>query len=209
MRLFNKFLILILAFSLASCIELEEKITVYSDKSGDYSLGVDLGMLSGVAGDKIPAEVVNFPQIVGKEITGVSGISNIKTENSDGKYFVSFRFKNQKSFKKAMLKLAAIKYDFAVPNYIKIRKHSIKKRDIHSLISKTVSSLDGDLLNQSFMGQSLSSMITVKSTITTPSKVKRTRKNVNAIVEDNNKVVVKGKLEDILGGMNTGVVVKY
>lgn len=216
MRLFNKLIPLaISAFLLLlnSCIELEERIVIQPDKSGDYTLSLNLGaVVQAGMGKNLPEGLLNFPQFVEEGIKDVSGISNIKavSDKSSGFYSVSFHFKNHKAFKKALLKLAGLKYGFIIPNYMKVGKHRFRKKDIGPMVKKAVEKSENNPLDQEIMGVELTSLITVKTIIETPKAVKRVGKNDRAKVTSDPEIVeIKGTLKEILDGMNTGVVVKY
>jgi hypothetical protein len=217
MQLFNrlKWLVATLVLmSATSCIELVEHIKIYPDKSGDYSLTLDMGALSktGMGNASLPEGLLNFPQFVEEGLKDVSGISDVKavSDKSSGFYSVSFHFKNHKVFKRALLKLAGLKYGFIIPNYMKIGKHKFRKKDIGPMVTKAIEKSDNKMLDQEFMGVEVSSMINVTTTIETPQPVKRVKKNDRAkITSDPEIVEIKGTLSEIIKGMNTGVVVRY
>ncbi len=215
MQLFSKPVLLLAALLLLlpSCITLEEKIVINSDKSGEYSLTLDLGAVLGAGmGNNLPEALLNFPQFVEEGIKDVSGISNIKavSDTKKGFYSVSFHFVNHKAFKRALLKLAGLKYGFIIPNYMKVGKHRFKKKDIGPMVKKAAEKSENNPLDQDIMGVELSSLITVKTIIETPKAVKRIKKNSKAAVTTDPEIVeIKGTLKEVLDGMNTGVVVKY
>ncbi|HBG71853.1 MAG: hypothetical protein A2W93_12690 [Bacteroidetes bacterium GWF2_43_63] len=217
MRLYNNFRTAFLALAallLTSCIELEERIIIYPDKSGDYSLKLDLSALSqtGMDAFKPSDEILNFPQTVENAVKNVSGISNVKAESDTKKgiYQVSFRFKNHKVFKRALLQLAGMKYGFIVPKYMKAGKHRFSKKNIGPLIAKQINKQDNSPLKQDFMGVDVASMINVKTIIETPHEVKNIKKNVRAVKTNDPEIVeIKSTLKDILNGASTGVVVRY
>ncbi len=214
MRLFSKLLpiVLLAGLFLQSCIELEEKITINSDKSGEYSLKLDMGALNSMGGEvDVPEELVTFPQFISESIKDVSGISDIQTTSDDnaGLYQVSFHFVNHKAFKRALLKLAGMKYGFIVPNYLKVGKHRFKRTNIQPMIAKAIEKSESDFFTQSFMGTEATSFITVKTIIETPNPVKKVKKNGRARKMSDNVVEIKGTLTEIMKGMDMGVVVKY
>ncbi|PLW94597.1 MAG: hypothetical protein C0592_02305 [Marinilabiliales bacterium] len=214
MRSFSKFLpiILIAGFLFQSCIELEEKITINSDKSGEYSLKLDMGALSSMGGEvDVPEELTTFPQIISEGIKDVSGISDIKTnvDEKAGLYQVSFHFQNHSAFKRALLKLAGMKYGFIVPNYLKVGKHRFKRTNIQPMIAKAIEKSESDFFTQSFMGTEATSFINVTTVIETPKPVKKVKKNGRARKVTDNRVEIKGTLTEIIKGMDLGVVVKF
>ena len=216
-RLFNNFCVAFLvltALLLTSCIELEERIKIYPDKSGDYSLSLDLGALSqtGMDAFKPSEDILNFPKIVENAVNDVSGITDVKTvsDKKKGLYQVSFHFKNHKVLKKSLLKLAGMKYGFIIPNYMKVGKHKFSKKNIGPLITKQIKKQEDNPLLQDFMGVEVSSLINVKTIVETPNEVKGVKKNARAIKLDDPEIVeIKNTLQDILNGASTGVVVKY
>ncbi|KAF5043635.1 hypothetical protein DSECCO2_500190 [anaerobic digester metagenome] len=217
MRLFSSFCIAFLALValfLTSCIELEERIKIYPDKSGDYSLSLDLGALTqtGMDAFKPSEDILNFPKTVENAVKDVSGITDVKaiSDTKKGLYQVSFHFKNHKVFKKALLQLAGMKYGFVVPKYMKVGKHKFSKKNIGPLITKQINKQEDSPLLQDFMGVEVSSMINVKTIIETPHEVKGVKKNARAVKSDDPEIVeIKSTLKDILNGASTGVVVRY
>jgi len=217
MRLSNSVYVAVIALAalfLTSCIELEERIKIYPDKSGDYSLSLDLGALtqSGMDAFKPSEDILNFPKTVENAVKGVTGITDVKavSDSKKGLYQVSFHFKNHKVFKKALLQLAGMKYGFIVPKYMKIGKHKFSKKNIGPLITKQINKQEDSPLLQDFMGVEVSSLINVKTIIETPQSVKGVKKNARAVKSDDPEIVeIKSTLKDILNGASTGVVVRY
>ncbi|MPM87623.1 hypothetical protein SDC9_134723 [bioreactor metagenome] len=217
MRLYSSLKFIAVAIVLlltASCIELEEHIVIYPDKSGDYSLSLDMGALtkSGMDAFKPSEAILNFPQTVENAIKDVSGITNIKADSDtkNGKYSVSFHFKNHKVFKRALMQLAGLKYGFVIPKYMKVGKHRFKKKDIGPLIKKQIEKQEDNPITQDFMGVEVSSLINVKTVIETPGNVKNVKKNARAVKTSDPEIVeIKSTLKDILNGASTGVVVTY
>jgi|GEM_PF-2392167 len=218
MRLFNKCKIagiFLLALFTTSCIELEERIVINPDKSGEYTLKLDMGaiMQSGMDAFSPSEELKNFPQMVEKAIQGVSGISDIKavSDSKKGVYSVSFHFKNQKVFKQAMLKLVGMKYGFVIPKYMKIGKHRFSKKNIGPLIAKQIQKQEDSPLTQEVMGVDVASIVNVKTIIELPADAKRVKKNDKAVIVkgDPKKVEIKSTMKDIIQGASTGIVVKY
>jgi len=218
MPLFNKIkvaAVLLLALFTTSCIELEERIVINSDKSGEYTLKLDMGaiMQSGMNTFSPSDALKNFPQMVEKAVQGVAGISDIKTvtDTKKGVYSVSFHFKNHKVFKQAMIKLAGLKYGFVIPKYMKIGKHRFSKKNIGPLIAKQIKKQEDSPLTQEIMGVDVASIVNVKTIIELPSDAKRVKKNDRAVIvkEEPKKVEVKSTMKDIINGASTGIVVKY
>jgi len=214
---YNNFRVAFLALAalfLTSCIELEERIKIYPDKSGDYSLSLDLGALTqtGMDAFKPSEDILNFPKTVENAVKDVTGITDVKavSDTKKGLYQVSFHFKNHKVFKKALLQLAGMKYGFVVPKYMKVGKHKFSKKNIGPLITKQINKQEDNPLLQDFMGVEVSSLINVKTIIETPHEVKGVKKNARAVKSDDPEIVeIKSTLKDILNGASTGVVVRY
>lgn len=217
MQLFNNLRVAFVALAalfLTSCIELEERIKIYPDKSGDYSLSLDLGALTqtGMDAFKPSEDILNFPKTVENAVKGVAGITDVKavSDTKKGLYQVSFHFKNHKVFKKALLQLAGMKYGFVVPKYMKVGKHKFSKKNIGPLITKQINKQEDSPLLQDFMGVEVSSLINVKTIIETPQEVKGVKKNARAVKSDDPEIVeIKSTLKDILNGASTGVVIRY
>lgn len=215
MRSFSKFLPIILLTGLffQSCIELEEKITINSDKSGEYSIKLDMSALSSMGAGEfdVPEELLTFPQFISEAVKDVSGISDIKSSSDEkaGLYQVSFHFENHSAFKRALLKLAGMKYGFIVPNYMKVGKHRFKRTNIQPMVARAIEKSDNEFFTQSFMGTEATSFINVRTIIETPSPVKKIKKNGRARKTADNVVEIKGTLTEIIKGMDLGVVVKY
>lgn len=214
MQSFSKIfpIVLLVGILFQSCIELEEKITINSDKSGEYSLKLDMGALSAMRGEMaVPEELITFPRFISETLKDVNGISDIKTnvDKDAGLYQVSFHFQNHSAFKRALLKLAGMKYGFIVPNYLKVGKHRFRKTNIQPMIAKAIEKSENDFFTQSFMGNEATSFINVRTVIETPNPLKKVKKNGRARKVSDNVVEIKGTLTEIIKGMDLGVVVKY
>lgn len=212
MTLFRRLsLSLMLCSMLTSCIELEEKITINESGGGQYQLSLDMSQLSLLGGNgKMPMmeQIKAFPGIIAEGIKDVSGISDIKTavDNPKGFFSVSFNFENHGAFKKAMLKLAGLKAGFVVPNYIKVKKHRIVKKDSGRIIKRMISSSES---SPELMDPRFQQLIKVRTIIELPRPVKKV-KNPKAVVRNGGKeVLIEGTLEQLFGGMDFGVRIRY
>lgn len=199
----------LLALVFTSCIEIEEHITINPDKSGTYSLSVDLSAISLIGGQKNEdlKKIAEFPGQVASSLNGVEGISEINANpvNKKGVHAISFRFKNPKAFHRALMTIAGWKLGFAIPKYIRIKKHKVKKFNIAPIIRKQLK----DEKTKAAIPEMLYGSIFVKTVIDLPSPARKVTNPKAALSNNNKTVTLRTSLDEFVSGFDNGMRIRY
>ncbi len=211
---FKLLILLILAFSLSSCLEISETIRVNKNQSGSikYELkssntGNFLSMISGLFEVSIEDQIVGEAEKFIGQLKKQEGISNIQ-HNFDkyrGSYSVSFDFANSKYVNEAVYKLAGSKKNIFMPGYIKVKKSQFKKINFSPWIKKYL-----EKENIQIPSSPITEIITFTSYVELPSTVVKV-KPANAIISNDKKEVKQEfPLTEIVSGKaKTGIRIKF
>jgi hypothetical protein len=207
-------IILPVLFLLSSCIEIVEEITVNADGSGKASVYMDLGSLASLAsslgGNYIKGTMLDslkkLPETAAGLLKNVKGLSNIiPVTNKKGMYSLSFNFTNAKQLNTALYKMLGVKKSFLGPNYLKITKHKIKKKNYAPVLRLFVKKYKDQLSDIGLL-----KLIAYKSVINLPSAVKGCSNKKSTLSVDKKTVEYKCTLEELLTtSTNIGNKVKY
>lgn len=187
-------LIAVLSFSLTSCIDLVEEIWVNDNQSGRVQLRVDAGNMSiffTALSDYLQKDFANeisaAPEKYANKLKDIRGISNVKSISKlkTGNFGITFNFDNQKSLNKAWYSLLGMKKRFFYPNIYKIRKHKLKKKNLHKYLKKYLEENKDKIKTNDIL-----KMIDFISIYHLPSDVKKI-KNQEGTKLTNGKVVTK------------------
>jgi hypothetical protein len=208
------FLLLILSsFLLNGCIDIVEEITVNPDLSGTVSFTLDLGSLGGFAmnmGGKYAQnsmldQIKNFPQTTAAILKGVNGLSNIKPISKSGLYSVSFDFKDPKQLNQAIYKLFDVKKKFFEPNYIRISKRKLVKKNYAPILRLLVKKYEDQLKDKSVL-----KYLSYKSEFHLPAEVRHFSNKKSTLSTDKKTLEFECTLEELLSsGVNIGNKIKY
>jgi len=179
---------LIITFSLTSCIDLIEEVTVNKNLSGHYELRLEASSFGSMMNGQIDLpgmrnlnEKVNLLKLQ----EGISNVrKNIQPKNMQFK--ITFDFKNEKALNKAMYQLAEIEPNMFVKKFLKIKKHKIIRPNLSPYLQKLIE--DQNLLDQ-IPSTDLLSYINYKFIVNTPSDIRGVKGN-NTMVQSNNKTVI-------------------
>ncbi len=158
-RIVKGLLLVIVALSLTSCIELIEEMHIHADKSGTWEMRLEangmqslLGSVGKYLGEDIVGDWKAIPEKRLKDLKAIKGISNVEV-NSSGDFIVGLKFsyKNQRALNKALYALAGYKKQFFYPKLYKVKKHKFKKVDIGKVVHKKLSEELEDMPNKSWM----------------------------------------------------------
>lgn len=202
--------ILLLATMVSSCIEIEEHITINPDKSGVYRLSIDLSAISAFGGgqkNEDMKKLASFPQEVSAQLKDIEGISDINDKPIDkkGVHAISFRFKNPKAFHRALMTIAGWKLGFAIPKYIKINKHKVKKFNIAPLIKQKMK----EESTKSLIPEMLYSSIYVNTIIDLPLPAKKVNHPKAQLSNGNKTVKLKTTLQEFIDGYDNGLRIRF
>ena len=209
------FLLLFLSmFFFSGCIEIVEEITINSDKSGTVSFNMDIGTLGGLAinmGEKYMQssmlnQIKNLPETVAVMLKGINGLSNIKPiTNKKGLYSISFDFKNTKQLNTAIYKLFDVKKKFFEPNYLRLTKRKLVKKNYAPVLRFFVNKYQNQLKDKSIL-----KIISYKSIFHFPEEVKNFSNNKYIISSDKKTLEFKCTLDELLSEKtNIGNKVRY
>lgn len=175
-RLFSLLLIIVIAISSSSCINLVNHIVINKDKSGTAFIGIEINALSGLINtntDELDKDskdkIMNFTTPAMEKIKGIDGISNIKSSGllKLGKYGLKFSFKNAKALNTAYYRLLDMDYKWYSPAIIKIRNHSVKVKDVSSQIKEYIAEDDSEFLSPTIIEYlNIATIIEVPNNIT-------------------------------------------
>jgi len=177
--------ILIASMSLSSCITIINKVKVNADKSGTAFIGVEINMFSKLktlSSDNISAKekntIISFPEIAKQKLSGLKGISNIKTYGivNFGRFGVEFDFKNSKALNKAYYKLMDEDYRWFYPSLIKVKSSMIKVKNLSPYIKSYIEDNEDDLLSPNII-----KYVDVATIIELPRQIKYARIGKGAI----------------------------
>jgi len=206
------FILPLLFFS--SCVEIVEEITINADKSGSVAFKMDLGSLGSFAmnmGDSymqgtLLEQVKNLPSTAAALLKNVNGLSNIKSvTNSGGLYSVSFDFKNEKDLNNALYKLFDVKKPFFAPNYIRIKKHKIIKKNYAPMLRLFVKKYKDQLKDASIL-----KLISYKTKLNLPTEIKKFSNSKSTLSSDKKTAEFTCTIEDLLTtNVNIGNKIRY
>jgi hypothetical protein len=209
------FLFLLLsAFVFNGCIDIVEEITVNPDLSGTVSFTMDLGSLGSFAmnmGEKYAQssmldQIKNLPVSAAAILKGVDGLSNITpVTGKSGLYSVSFDFKNPKQLNQAIYMLFDVKKKFFEPNYVRINKRKLVKKNYAPILRLFVKKYQDQLKDNSVL-----KYLSYKSIFHLPGEVKRFSNKKSTLSADKKTLEFKCTLEELLtSGVNIGNKIKY
>jgi hypothetical protein len=210
------FLVLLLPilFLFNGCIEIVEEITLNADQSGNVKFYMDLGSLGGMAmnmGESymqgpLLDQIKKLPETAAGILKGVKGLSNINpVTNKKGLYSVSFDFKNSKQLNQAIYKLFDVKKKFYEPNYIRLTKKKLVKKNYAPILRLFLKKYVSQIKDTSIL-----KLLAYRSTFTFPSAVKRFSNKKAVLSGDKKTLELTCTLEELLSsGTNIGNKVKY
>ena len=207
-------LIFLSIFLFSGCIEIVEEITINPDRSGTVSFNMDLGTWGGLAinmGDKYMQssmlnQIKNLPEKVAGILKEVNGLSNIKPiTNKKGLYSISFDFKNFKQLNAAIYKLFDVKKKFFEPNYLRLTKNKLMKKNYAPALRLIVNKYQDQLKDKSIL-----KIVSYKSVLHFPKEVKNFSNKNYILSSDKKSLEFKCTLDDLLlEKINIGSKVKY
>lgn len=208
------FLFILPVLLLSGCIEIVEEININPDKSGTVVLKMDMGTLGGFAmnmGENymqgtLLEQMKNLPETAAALLKNVDGLSNIKpVTNSNGLYTVSFDFKNEKDLNNALYKLLNVKKPFFAPNYIRIKKHKIVKKNYAPALRFFLKKYKEEIKDASVF-----KLISYKTVFNLPAEIKKFSNNKSTLTTDKKSLEFECTIEDLLTtNVNIGNKIRY
>jgi hypothetical protein len=201
-------------FLLCGCIDIVEEITINPDKSGKVTFSMDMGTLGSFAmnmgesymGGTLLEQIKNLPVTAAGLLKNVDGLSNITSvTNKNGLYSVSFDFKDQKDLNNALYKLFETKKPFFAPNYLKIKKHKIVKKNYAPILRLFLKKYKDQIKDNSIL-----KLVNYKTIFNLPSEVKKFSSKNSTLSTDKKTLEFKCTIDDLLNtNVNIGNKIKY
>ena len=218
MKTIKKFLIpliiSVLAFSMQSCLEIVEEITINEDQSGSMSLSVGVNNANSIFGLIGSFTDITFMDdlemeaeiIVGK-LKAQEGISNVKFSKigNAGKYSLSFGFNNSKSLNNALYAVNNQKMTIFQPSFYKIKKNKYRRKNItnwaNMILEKEKENLPDEVIFD---------LIEYKAVIHLPRQAKLVKAADVVVSQDKKTVGTSNYISDILNKrIDTGMKIRY
>ena len=143
MKAMKKFLIpliiSVLAFSMQSCLEIVEEITINEDQSGSMLLSAGVtnansifGLIGSFTDITFMDDLEREADIIVSKLKAREGISNVQFSKigKAGKYSLSFDFDNSKSLNNALYAVNNQKKTLFQPSFYKIKKNKYRRKNI-------------------------------------------------------------------------------
>lgn len=196
-RMIKKFIAPLLGiFIFSSCLEISEEINVNEDLSGTITIrlqpsekGGGLLELAGLLGGyEMPAEgeIEHYASVLRIQ----PGISNVIYNMDRKKTSMSFSvdFEDYRSLSKALAAAFNAKSIIAI-NYIKIKKHKIKRRNFSPALARYLKTDEGRQIPREVLDWT-----DYRLTVTTPSEIKKARCSNCSISSDRKALEQRGNL---------------
>ena len=192
----------ILSLGLTSCIDILDEIKLNSDKSGSVFIGIEsqlLGTLFGLANQHIPQEAVDsvlgFPQHSKAKLDAIEGVNDVKAFNqlNEGRFGISFKFDDPKALNKAYYSLFEMKYAWYYPNIVKIRKHSISRRNLTPQLIKQIEQNSPNIKDSEYL-----KYLNIKTIIELPKDAKWLKTENPKEEINSNKIIIRYPLTEVL-----------
>lgn len=195
-------LILVLSFTLTSCIEIVEEITVNSDQSGSISykletegMGSFFSNISGLFNSDLENQMKEQVMEFARKLEGMKGISNLEYIAGARKAEFELRadFNNTKNLNKALYQAFGYKKKAFSPGYINVSKHKFKRNNIAPY-------LKAYLEDQEFQmpGEQMLEFVKFRTIVKLPTKVKSYKPSGPHIVEDRQTLSISYPIDDII-----------
>jgi len=207
-------LIIILSFSLTSCIEIVEEIFINKDKSGTIIYRIDtdeagsfLNNISGLFDLSVEHQVKQEAEKFISKLRSQPGISNIQYNLRSGQseYFLQFDFSDYKTFNNSLYAMSGNKKSLFTPSYFKIKKNRFKKINFSPWIKRYIEKEEIE-----YPSPLILEMITFSSIINCPDEIRNTSPSNVMIDKSKLRCTQKTQLNDILNGKaNTGIKIRY
>lgn len=181
MRLIVRLILMVLvAFSASSCIDIVEEYNLRGNGSGTASFSLQtpaftpvLTMAGRYIDNQWMNEIVDMPQKTAGKLKTIRGISEVKTLNllKEGKLGISFSFDNNKALDKALYALMNLDKKWYYPALMKVKKHKLKKRNIGPYLKSYLEKKKSNLKDEELL-----KMVDYKIIYHLPAEVKKTKR---------------------------------
>ncbi|NOX46495.1 MAG: hypothetical protein GXO89_05900 [Chlorobi bacterium] len=207
-------ILLILVFSLTSCIEIVEEISINENKSGNISIKIETGnsglllnivnnLLGNSYEDQIKAELT---KIAGK-LKNEKGIENVdfNINDGEGEYGISCDFSSTADLNRALYKAFGYKKPFFAPGYIKAGRHKLKKKNISPYIEQYLEDKKITIPDNYIVD-----MIDYKCIYHLPKGIKSVSNDKAEISKDSKTATIEFPVKEVLKNkVNTGIKIRF
>ena len=207
-------ILFIFVFSLTSCIEITEEVSINKNKSGNISIKIEtensgllLNIVNNLIGssyeDQIKAELTKIESKLKSE-KGIENIS-INLNDKNGEYGISCDFANSADLNKALYKAFGYKKTIFSPAYIKSGGHRLKKKNISPYIKKYL-----EQENITIPDNYIMELIDYKCIYHLPNGIKSVSNNKMEITNNSRTATIEFPIEEVLENtVNTGIKIRY
>ncbi len=206
--------LMIMAFSMQSCLEIVEEITVNEDQSGNMflSAGVNnansiFGLIGSFTDITFLDDLEREAGIIVSKLKAQDGISNVQFSKigMGGKYSLSFDFDNSKSLNNALYTVNNQKKTLFQPSFYKIKKNKYRRKNItnwaNMLLEKEKENIPDEVIFD---------LIEYKTVIHLPGSVKSVKAADVFVSQDEKTVSTSNYISDILNKrIDTGIKIRY
>jgi hypothetical protein len=202
-------LLFLVFFVVNSCVELEEKITINPDLSGEYSL-VLKGLGDLPSSESTPISFTTTLQQLKEATQQVKGITNVEEIKTKDQIGFRLKFSHAKDIKKLIAHFANITPIFT-PAYFSASQHRFSKKDVTSIFLKTIEQ-DQNIMSLLAAMKDLpfGNFFYWTTIVTTPHPIKKIKKNgFVTLSADKKTATLKLSLDQIFKKTSSGFTLKY
>ncbi len=204
------FLLLILSFSLTSCFDVIEDVTIHENGSGSFKFIGNLSQSASRINTILSLDSLNGQPVPSKAEIGAhidrfrdrmaqqAGISNVVVNKDFDKYIltISFDFKDMNSLNQALHNVSESynKKRYTLPKTLySYDGNSLERKELfHSFLSTLIAKGQKDQLNTNLGGASYTSVFRLDKKVTKVSNTKAT------LAKDNTIVILRTPIADVL-----------
>lgn len=211
-KYFTLLALLITTFSVTSCIDLVEEISINDNKSGHYELRLESEELGGLL--SLTNSQIEVPAIAELEkkialLKQQEGISNVKKhfQSKSINFKISFDFEDEASLNNAIYSLAEIERNIFMKKFLKIKKHKIVRPNLNGYLQMLI---EEQHLMDDLPSKDMLKYINYQLVVNTPTEIKSV-KGENAVVMNNKTTATNSfSFKDlVLHEPNISLKIKY
>jgi hypothetical protein len=206
--------LVVLLFSMQSCVEIVEEIVVNDNGSGTMSLSAGLsgtnslmGLISSFANIAPLADIEGEVEFFVSKLKAQEGISNVRFSKikSGGNYALSFDFKDSKSLNKALYAVSNQEKKFYQPSFYKISKNKYQRKNITNWANMLLEKEKDNLPDEAIF-----ELMTYKAVVNVPRPATRVKADDAKVSKNQKTISTKNFISDILDDrIDTGMKVKF
>ena len=206
--------IVLMVFSMQSCVEIVEEITVNEDQSGSMSLSAGLsgtnsllGLLGSFADIAPLGDLEREVEIFVGKLKAQEGITNVRFSKikSGGKYALSLYFKDSKSLNNALYAVSDQEKKFFQPSFYKIKKNKYQRKNITNWANMLI-----EKEKENMPDEAIFDLMEYRAIVNVPRPATRVKADDVKISKNRKTISTKNFVSDILDNrIDTGMKVKW